>query len=33
VHTAKRISDIKGLTLAEVGATTSQNARVVFGIE
>jgi TatD DNase family protein len=33
VHTAKRIADIKGITLAEVGAATSQNARVVFGIE
>lgn len=33
VHTAKRIADIKGLTLTQVGAATSQNARAVFGIE
>jgi TatD DNase family protein len=33
VHTAKRIADIKGLTLAEIGAATSQNARAVFGIK
>lgn len=33
VHAAKRIADIKGLTLAEVGAATSKNARAVFGIK
>jgi len=33
VHTAKKIAEIKGRTLAEVAAATSQNARSVFGIE
>lgn len=32
IHTAKRVAEVKGLTLAEVGAATSKNARDVFGI-
>jgi len=33
VHTARKIAEVKGLTLAEVAAATSQNARAVFGIK
>lgn len=33
VHTAKKIADLKGLTLAEVAEATSQNSRAVFGIQ
>jgi TatD DNase family protein len=32
VHTAKRVAEVKGLTLADVGAATSKNARAIFGI-
>lgn len=33
VHTAQKIADVKGLSLAEVSAATTQNARTVFGIK
>ena len=32
VHTAERIAEIKGLSLAEVGSVTSQNARALFNL-
>lgn len=33
VHTARKIAEVKGLTLAEVATTTSQNARTIFEIK
>ena len=32
VHTAKKIAEIKGLSLEEVGEATSRNAKTLFGI-
>lgn len=33
IHAARKIAEIKGLTLADVAAATTQNARAVFGMD
>jgi TatD DNase family protein len=32
-HTAKKVAEIKGVSLAEVGRVTSENVRTLFGID